>query len=47
MVANPYPYDANGYCVHCRVGQYKPHAPECAYRQQIERVTKDAETKNG
>jgi hypothetical protein len=26
---NLYPYDKNGYCVHCRIAQYKPHKPDC------------------
>lgn len=28
---NSYPYDKDGYCVYCRIGQYKPHKSTCDY----------------
>lgn len=42
MVNNPYPYDKDGYCVHCRKGQYKPHDETCAYRQSVEKAKREA-----
>lgn len=38
-MSNPYPYDKDGYCVHCRVAQYKPHATDCSYREAVEKAS--------
>lgn len=39
-MSNPYPYDKDGYCVYCRIGQYKPHREDCDYRISVAKATK-------
>lgn len=39
---NPEPYDKDGYCVHCRIGQYKAHLVDCAYIVGVQRAVKEA-----
>lgn len=41
MVANSYPYDRDGYCVYCRIGQYKLHAEGCDYRRSVEQAQRE------
>ena len=46
MVANSYPYDKDGYCVYCRIGQYKPHTEACDYRRSVEKAKAGTHTMN-
>lgn len=36
------PYDANGYCLYCRVGMYKAHLVNCRYIVGLQAAVKEA-----